>query len=316
MSETAGAADPLPTRPPRRSAGSAADRTAARLAGHGRPRACWPIAVRLPVVPVVAPPRVRRRHLRRVGARHACTACCPTARCSPRRGRCTSRCLYVGDLLGLRTIDGPRVTPMLAGIAATIGAWAIARRLAGTTAGPDRGRARRDIGIDDLDDQPGHRRRPGGGPGRVRGVGRARVPRRSRDCGARWSPASLMGAAIAVKPLVLPGRDPGWLVAVVAAPARPSRGRGRRRRSRCGSRRRCRGGSAACGSSRSRTTAAPGRTTQRSRSSASSSRRLGSRDLLVVGALAARAGRDDRRVAAEPRRRREPKRRFAATTWR
>ena len=39
--------------------------------------------------------------------------------------------LYVGDLLGLRMIDGPRVTPMLAGIAATVGAWAIARRLAG-----------------------------------------------------------------------------------------------------------------------------------------------------------------------------------------
>ena len=39
--------------------------------------------------------------------------------------------LYVGDLLGFRTIDGPRVAPMLAGIAATIAAWAIARRLAG-----------------------------------------------------------------------------------------------------------------------------------------------------------------------------------------
>ena len=43
--------------------------------------------------------------------------------------------LYVGDLLGFRTIDGPRVAPMLAGVAATIAAWAIARRLAGGTAG-------------------------------------------------------------------------------------------------------------------------------------------------------------------------------------
>ena len=43
--------------------------------------------------------------------------------------------LYLGDLLGLRTIDGPRVTPMLAGVVATIAAWAIARRLAGPTAG-------------------------------------------------------------------------------------------------------------------------------------------------------------------------------------
>ena len=40
--------------------------------------------------------------------------------------------LYVGDLLGFRTLDGPRVAPMLAGIAATIGVWAIARRLGAT----------------------------------------------------------------------------------------------------------------------------------------------------------------------------------------
>ncbi len=43
--------------------------------------------------------------------------------------------LYAGDLLGLRTIDGPRVAPMLAGVLATVGAWAIARRIAGSTAG-------------------------------------------------------------------------------------------------------------------------------------------------------------------------------------
>jgi len=43
--------------------------------------------------------------------------------------------LYVGDLLGFRTIDGPRVAPMLAGVLATVGAWAIARRIAGSTAG-------------------------------------------------------------------------------------------------------------------------------------------------------------------------------------
>lgn len=43
--------------------------------------------------------------------------------------------LYLGDLLGFRTIDGPRVAPMIAGIAATIATWAIARRLAGSTAG-------------------------------------------------------------------------------------------------------------------------------------------------------------------------------------
>jgi hypothetical protein len=40
--------------------------------------------------------------------------------------------LYVGDLLGLRTLDAPRVTPVLAGVAATIGVWLIARRLGST----------------------------------------------------------------------------------------------------------------------------------------------------------------------------------------
>src|SRR6476646_8489220 len=43
--------------------------------------------------------------------------------------------LYVGDLIGLRTLNGPRVTPMLAGVATTIAAYAIARRLAGMKAG-------------------------------------------------------------------------------------------------------------------------------------------------------------------------------------
>jgi hypothetical protein len=43
--------------------------------------------------------------------------------------------LYVGDLIGLRTLNGPRVTPLLAGVAATIAAYAIARRLSNTKAG-------------------------------------------------------------------------------------------------------------------------------------------------------------------------------------
>jgi hypothetical protein len=42
--------------------------------------------------------------------------------------------LYVGDLLGFRTIDAPRVTPVLAGVVATIGVWAIARRLGASDA--------------------------------------------------------------------------------------------------------------------------------------------------------------------------------------
>jgi 4-amino-4-deoxy-L-arabinose transferase-like glycosyltransferase len=41
--------------------------------------------------------------------------------------------LYVGDLLGLRTFDAPRVTPVLAGIAATVLTYAIGRRIATRT---------------------------------------------------------------------------------------------------------------------------------------------------------------------------------------
>src|SRR5947208_8356562 len=44
--------------------------------------------------------------------------------------------LYVGDLLGGRTLDAPRVAPMLAGITVTTGVWAIARRLGATGAVP------------------------------------------------------------------------------------------------------------------------------------------------------------------------------------
>ncbi len=37
--------------------------------------------------------------------------------------------LYAGDLLGLRTIDAPRIAPILSGVVASIAVWAIARRL-------------------------------------------------------------------------------------------------------------------------------------------------------------------------------------------
>jgi 4-amino-4-deoxy-L-arabinose transferase-like glycosyltransferase len=43
--------------------------------------------------------------------------------------------LYAGDLLGFRTLDGPRVAPLLAGVLATIASWAVARRIAGANAG-------------------------------------------------------------------------------------------------------------------------------------------------------------------------------------
>jgi hypothetical protein len=43
--------------------------------------------------------------------------------------------LFVGDLIGLRTINGPRVAPVLAGIAMTLAVWAAGRRLGGTAWG-------------------------------------------------------------------------------------------------------------------------------------------------------------------------------------
>jgi hypothetical protein len=36
--------------------------------------------------------------------------------------------LYAGDLLGLHTMDGPRITPVLSGVAVTIAVWGTARR--------------------------------------------------------------------------------------------------------------------------------------------------------------------------------------------
>jgi hypothetical protein len=49
--------------------------------------------------------------------------------------------LYVGDLLGLRTLNAPRVAPVLAGIAVTLAVWAAGRRLGATTWGAGVGAA-------------------------------------------------------------------------------------------------------------------------------------------------------------------------------
>lgn len=118
--------------------------------------------------------------------------------------------LYLGDLLGFRTIDGPRVAPMLAGIAATIAAWAIARRLAGSVAGVIAGVLVATSGSMIWT------------TGQVTGDGLASAvavcavwaalvyrddPRLRRALVA----GVLMGAAIAVKPLILPAAIPvGW----------------------------------------------------------------------------------------------------------
>ena len=139
MSETVGAAAPALPRPARARARPQPDeparrgRGARRVAGHGAARPAHDRGP-APGVPLVPPPRVRRRHLRRVGARHA-----------PRPLALPQRVLGAGTValpVALRRRPaGPahdrraRVTPMLAGILATIGSWAIACRLAGPRAG-------------------------------------------------------------------------------------------------------------------------------------------------------------------------------------
>ena len=192
--------------------------------------------------------------------------------------------LYLGDLLGFRTIDGPRVAPMLAGIAATIAAWAIARRLAGSTAGLiagvlvatsgsmiwTTGQVTGDglasaIAVSAVWAAVVYRDDP-----RLRRALRHRRRDGRRHRGEAADPA---------------GRDPRGLVAVVAAPHRPSRRPRSAPRSRCGSLPRCRGASATCGTSRSRTTAAPGPATRRLAQLRKLFSTLTSRDLLVFGAL-------------------------------
>ena len=118
--------------------------------------------------------------------------------------------LYVGDLLGLRTIDGPRVTPMLAGILATIATWAIARRIAGPKAGFVAGLLVATSGS--MIWTTGQV--TGDGPAAALAVGAVWAALAYRD-DPRLRRALLtglvMGAALAVKPLVLPAALPvGW----------------------------------------------------------------------------------------------------------
>jgi hypothetical protein len=118
--------------------------------------------------------------------------------------------LYVGDLIGLRTLNGPRVTPMLAGIAATIAAWAIARRLAGPTAGVVAGALVATSGSMILTSG----QVTGDGPASALAVCAVWAALADRDDPRRWRAlvtGLLMGAALAVKPLLLPAAIPvGW----------------------------------------------------------------------------------------------------------
>ena len=118
--------------------------------------------------------------------------------------------LYVGDLLGFRTIDGPRVAPMLAGIAATIATWAIARRLAGPTAGLIGGVLVATSGS--MIWTTGQVTGDGIASGlAVCAVWAAVAYRDDPRLRRALVTGAVMGAALAVKPLILPAAIPvGW----------------------------------------------------------------------------------------------------------
>jgi hypothetical protein len=118
--------------------------------------------------------------------------------------------LYVGDLLGFRTIDGPRVAPMLAGVLATIASWAIARRLAGSTAGVIAGVLVATSGS--MIWTTGQVTGDGIASAlAVAAVWSAVVYRDDARLSRALLVGVLMGAAIAVKPLILPAAIPiGW----------------------------------------------------------------------------------------------------------
>ena len=118
--------------------------------------------------------------------------------------------LYVGDLLGFRTIDGPRVAPMLAGIAATIAVFAIARRLAGPISGVIAGVLVATSGsmIWTTGQVTGDGLAAGLG---VCAVWAALLYRDDPRLRRALVTGVVMGAALAVKPLILPAALPvGW----------------------------------------------------------------------------------------------------------
>jgi hypothetical protein len=118
--------------------------------------------------------------------------------------------LYVGDLIGFRTLNGPRVTPMLAGVAATIAAYAIARRLAGTKAGLIAGVLVATSGT--MIWTTGQT--TGDGTASALALCAAWAALVYRDDPRRWRALLVglaIGAALAVKPLLLPVALPvGW----------------------------------------------------------------------------------------------------------
>jgi hypothetical protein len=121
--------------------------------------------------------------------------------------------LYIGDLLTFRPLNGPRVVPVLSGIVATVGVWAIARRLGS----PARsalfaGAVVASSGALLWATGPVS----GDGPAVALAVCAVSVAARHRDRPASWWPplaGGLFGAALAVKAIVFPFAIPiGWLL--------------------------------------------------------------------------------------------------------
>jgi hypothetical protein len=119
--------------------------------------------------------------------------------------------LYAGDLLGVRTLDAPRVGPLLAGVFAAVGVWAIARRL----------RASEPVALVAglLVATTGTMiwttgQVTGDGPAAAFVVAALWAAVATRDRPSWWRAALtgvMFGAAIAVKPLVFPALIPiGW----------------------------------------------------------------------------------------------------------
>ena len=118
--------------------------------------------------------------------------------------------LYAGDLIGFRTLNGPRVTPMIAGVVATIAAYAIARRLAGNTAGLIAGALVATSGT--MIWTTGQA--TADGIATALSLSAVWAALAYRDDPRRWRALIVgvaIGAALAVKPLVLPAALPvGW----------------------------------------------------------------------------------------------------------